>query len=278
MNKFLKLVNFEMNRFRKFYFLLLLITLVLQFTGIMVKSFSFTHRANKTMAEMSMTPAQFVQENGYMSFETVLNSLWFMGPIAICAVVLGLYIFLIWYRDWFGKNTFIYRLLMLPTSRINLYLSKAITIFLLVLGLIAYQLILLQLENALLKGMVPNELRNDVGLMEVLGSDKYMSFIIPHSFIDFVLHYGIGLICIFVIFTAILFERSYRLKGIMFGIVYCIAAVIILFSPYIVAGTILKSDFLYPIEVFVLSIIMGVIVLFGSLFVSSYLLKNKVTV
>ena len=30
----------------------------------------------------------------------------------------------------FGKNTFIYRLLMLPTNRLNIYLAKATTILL----------------------------------------------------------------------------------------------------------------------------------------------------
>jgi len=278
MNKFLKLVNFEMNRFRKFFFVLLLITFVLQFAGVIVTSFSFTHRANKMMAEMSMTPAQFVKENGYASFEIVSKSLWFMGPIAICAVVLGLYIFLIWYRDWFGKNTFIYRLLMLPTSRINLFLSKAAAIFLYVLGLIAFQLIILPFENALFKGIVPSELKYDLGIRALLGSNEYMSLIIPHSFFNFVIYYGAGLVSIFIIFTGILFERSYRLKGIILGIVYCAVAAVVLFSPFIVAGIVLKNRIFYPIEVLGLSIITALIVLFGSLSVSGYLLKNKVTV
>ena len=47
-----------------------------------------------------------------------------MGPIALCVVVLIIYVFFIWYRDWLGKNTFIYRLLMLPTARIQCLFSK----------------------------------------------------------------------------------------------------------------------------------------------------------
>ena len=36
-----------------------------------------------------------------------------------------IYVFFIWYRDWLGKYTFAYRLLMLPTTRINIYFAKA---------------------------------------------------------------------------------------------------------------------------------------------------------
>ncbi|MGE8206483.1 hypothetical protein ACQKP0_18395 [Heyndrickxia sp. NPDC080065] len=276
MNKFLKLVNFEMNRFRKFFLILLGITLTLQFVGVVVESMIYTNKAKQLMNEQSMTAAQYVQDYGHMAFTHIINTLWFLGPIAICSVAITFYIFLIWYRDWFGKNTFIYRLLMLPTSRLNLFLSKAITIFLLVLGLIAFQLIILPLENAVLKGIVPSELRYDLELREIL-SVKYINFIIPSSFFEFFLHYGTGLIAIFVIFTGILFERSYRLKGIVIGILYTIGAAIVLFSPYLVE-MIFHKNLLYPIEIFVLLLITGVIVLLGSLYISGYLLKKKVTV
>ena len=42
--------------------------------------------------------------------------MWFLGPIALCIAALIIYVFFIWYRDWLGKNTFAYRLLMLPTD------------------------------------------------------------------------------------------------------------------------------------------------------------------
>ena len=61
--------------------------------------------------------------------------LWARLPL--CIVALIFYCFIIWYRDWFGKNTFAYRLLMLPTSRLNLYIAKATTILLFILGLLA---------------------------------------------------------------------------------------------------------------------------------------------
>ena len=42
----------------------------------------------------------------------------------LCGVILIIYVFFIWYRDWLGKNTFIYRLLMLPTARIQCLFGK----------------------------------------------------------------------------------------------------------------------------------------------------------
>ena len=89
--------------------------------------------------------------HGTMSFLNISKSVWFMGPIIVCGVTLIIYVFFIWYRDWLGKNTFSYRLLMLPTARINVYLAKATTILLYVLGLVALQLLLLPIEGTSIK-------------------------------------------------------------------------------------------------------------------------------
>ena len=93
-----------------------------------------------------MPKDEFIEHYGKMSFLNFSQSAWFLGPIAVCGVTLIIYVFFIWYRDWFGKNTFSYRLLMLPTARINVYLAKATTILLYVLGLVALQLLLLPIE------------------------------------------------------------------------------------------------------------------------------------
>lgn len=277
MNKFLKLINFEINRFKKIYFILLLLTLIFQFIGVIFESVTYMNRANEAMIEQSITSVQYLRENGSFDFTFILNSFWFIAPILISITAFIFYIFFIWYRDWFGKNTFIYRLLMLPTSRLNIILSKAITIFLLVLGLIALQLILLPIENMVMKWIVSSEFRYDMTVAEIIGSSKEMYLIIPGSFIDFIIHYGVGLLGILVIFTGILFERSYRLKGIILGVLYGLLSLIVFFSPFLVE-MIFNKDILYPVEKLILMIITFIIVLIASLYTSSYLLKKKVSV
>ena len=276
MNNFFKLLNFEFNRFLKFYFILIAITIMMQITGVIIEAKSYMNYANEIMFVESISKATFLADNGQFSFRYVTNSLWFSGPIALCIVTLLIYLFFIWYRDWFGKNTFIYRLLILPTTRINLFLAKATTIFLSVLGLIALQLILLFVENNILQWLVPAEFRVDMSIQEIIGSLNFLEVLIPGSFIEFISYYGMGLMAIVVLFTAIIFERCFRWKGIVLGICYCLIAVFIFFSPVLIH--IYLESYFYPLELIGLEFLAGLIVIAGSIWTSHYLLKNKIRV
>jgi hypothetical protein len=185
-------------------------------------SSQYVNSASEAIYQHGVSIEQFITERGLMSMFQVTASLWFLGPIALCIAALIFYTFFIWYRDWFAKNTFIYRLLMLPTARINIYLAKATSIFLLVLGLVALQLLLIPLLSTILKWIVPVDLRLDMSVTELIDSFFYLQIILPQSFVEFLIYYGIGFMVVFIVFTAILFERSFRLKGILLGGVYSI--------------------------------------------------------
>lgn len=277
MNRYIKLVNFELNRFIKLYFVLIGLTIIMQFTGVITLSKKYLSRANDAMQSNGLTPEMFVEQHGAMSFDSILYSGWFVGAIALGIVALLFYMFLIWYRDWVGKNTFIYRLLMIPTERINIYFAKATTIFLMVLGLIAIQIILVPLENGLLKYLVPIELRIDLTLNQIINSFNYFMVLIPGTFFNFIAHYLLGFIAVFVVFTAILFERSFGIKGIILGVLYSILAYLIVIMPVIVTG-IRGKLFLYPGEYFALEVVLCLIVLTASILISRFLLNKKITV
>lgn len=277
MMRYMKLVNFEINRFSKIYFSLLLITILSQFAGVIIKVKGFMNNADQTMLEENMTEAAYLKMFGGIDFNLISGSLWFLGPIALCAVALIFYIFLIWYRDWFGKNTFIYRLLMLPTTRLSLFLSKATAIFLLVLGLIALQLIILPMENALFNSMVPEAyLYTKMSTMFIIESSPLLGFIIPGSFTQFLLSYGIGLMIMLVLFTAIMLERSYRIKGIVLGIVYCVLVGALFISPLLIDDA--NGISLFPSEIFRMLTALGFIITAVSIWLGSWLLKKRVTV
>lgn len=277
MNRYLKLFNFEINRIAKIYSILLLIVIVSQMVAVVVESKGFLGDANKAIYKDLMSKEDFLSQHGPMTFIHVVNSPWFLGPIAISVAGIAFYIFLIWYRDWFGKNTFIYRLLMLPTSRLNIFFSKASTVFLMVFGLVALQIILLPIENAMMKGMVPQDFRMDFSTKDIVNNYPYLSMIIPHSFIEFVLYYLAGFMAVFILFTAILFERSYRIKGILLGIIYAALAVAIFLLPVMIEGF-TAIDYLYPIELLLIEIILGFIVIGVSIWMSRILLQKKITV
>jgi len=273
MNRYLKLVNFEISRFIKLYFVLIAITIISQITGAIILSNQYVNKANEAIYQHGGSMEQFINEHGPMSMYKVNFSLWFMGPIALCIAALIFYTFFIWYRDWFAKNTFIYRLFMLPTARINVYLAKATSIFLMVLGLVALQLLLIPLQSTILKWIVPREYRLDMSVNEVIESFRYFQILLPQSFIEFMIHYGIGFMIVFIVFTAILFERSFRWKGIFLGAVYGVLAIILFVWPFF-----LLTDYLYPIEFLVVETVLGIIVIAMSIWISHYLLTKKITV
>lgn len=277
MKSYLKLVNFEFNRFFKLYATLIVITVVSQLTGVFVLTKKYLDNAKMVIREESISQAAFIEDYGTFSFSDVTHSFWFSVPIALSVVGLLIYALFIWYRDWLGKNTFIYRLLTLPTERINIYFSKATAIFLMVLGLVSVQLILLLVENRLVKLLVPLDFRTDMSIAEITGPFSYLVILFPSSFFEFLIHYGIGFMVVFVLFTAILFERSFRIKGIFMGVLYLILSIGLFISPMIAIG-IMRKVFLYPVELFILQLILWFVVVCASILVSRYLLNKKITI
>ncbi|MCK1985569.1 MULTISPECIES: hypothetical protein [Peribacillus] len=275
MMRYIKLVNFEINRFSKIYLSLLLITLVSQFAGVIIITKSLLKDARDIMAEERLSEAAYITNYGGIDFSHIAHTLLFVGPIALSAVALIFYIFLIWYRDWFGKNTFIYRLLMLPTSRLSIYLSKATAIFLMVLGLIAFQIIILPMENALFNSNVPEAFLNEMSISNITKISQVLSLIIPSTFTQFLLSYGIGLMIMSILFTAIMFERSFRIKGIIMGLVYCGLAALLFLAPVLME---IGNFYFYPNELFGLMLAIGIILTGLSVWLGAWLLKNRVTV
>jgi hypothetical protein len=277
MKKYLKLVNFEFNRIAKLFVVLLGITFVAEIIGVIVISKEYLNMANEKIYDEMMTMAQFLETFGQMSFLQIVRSVWFVGPIALCIAGIAFYIFIIWYRDWVGKNTFIYRLLMLPTTRLNIFYAKITTIMISTFGLVAFQLILLPIEILVMNAMVPNEFRVDMSVNEIVTSIPELSIIIPASLIELILFYGAGLLGVSILFTGILMERSFRWKGILAGLIYSALAVVIFISPLLLQEFVLNGYF-YPIELLVLEIVMGLIVLTASIWMSGFLLRKKITV
>lgn len=277
MKPYLKLLNWEINRFGKVYAVLWLVTLLSQFAGVLRFATNYVNRANEEMHRNSLSIAEYAARYSKANYELYTSSLWFTGPIALCAAALLLYVFLIWYREWIGKNTFAYRLLMLPTSRMNVYLAKAGTIFLFVLGLVALQVLILPLQILVFDSIIPSELRNSVSVSELIKHHPILHLLIPRYFIEFVLFYCTGIMVVIIIFTAIMLERSFRIKGIALGISYGIAAVFLFLSPLIITQS-WFANYFYPVEILWMEVVMGILIICSSLWLSSFLLRKKVSV
>ncbi|MDF2946373.1 MAG: hypothetical protein K0S51_1052 [Bacillales bacterium] len=274
MIQFIRLLNFELSRFSKIFLGLISLVFVSQAGGMI--SYCYKHLNNlKTTSDSvkstapGMTPTEYKLDIIYG-----ISNFFFYAPIAVGVTVITLYIFFIWYRDWFSKNTFIYRLLMLPMKRSYLFFAKALTILLYTLGLVAFQIINLHFLKFIFDSLIPEAERRTTGVIDLINTNVYLRMIIPSTLDAFVIYYFIGFCIVIALFTAILIERSYRLKGFFGAIVYCV----ILIASVIV--TIIFSDgaMLFPSDIMVIVIILISLLATASFFLSNYLLNKKITV
>src|SRR4051812_22546369 len=124
MNHYLKLVNFEVKRFWKLFIALIPIIIVTQIVGEIITSLTYRNNANEIMRREQMIESEYVSQYGAYSLQRFIYTEYFILSIVFAAAVLIIYVFFIWYRDWLGKSSFIYRLLMLPTARRHVYFAK----------------------------------------------------------------------------------------------------------------------------------------------------------
>lgn len=278
MKNFIKLLNFEINRFSKLYFLMLAVIFIIQFGSVIFHVGTYMALVKAETQGGRMSPEQFLYEYYPFGLNDIIYTRGFLVPIAIGVVGLLFYMFFIWYRDWFARNTFVYRLLMLPTSRMNIFYAKLTTIMLTVLTTVALQLIFLSIYQKVIEWTIPVVYRVDVSVGLTVATSQYLTTIIPDNLNLFFIGYGLGLAIVVVIFTAILFERSFQLIGIIYGIIYVGMALITFITPFIIQLILFDTLYLYTDEMLYLltAIVIGIVIV--SLFVSRYLLNNKVTV
>lgn len=276
MKNYLKLVNFEVNRFFKIYVVLVILTAASQCIGSIVVARRYMKDATLHMNQNMMSMNEFATRYGKMSFVQVVQSDWFVLPIMFCIAALMIYVFFIWYRDWIGKNTFAYRLLTLPIERITIYFAKLKAMMLFVLGLLAIQIVLILIEKQIVQMVVPNDLYSDFPMQLILHQNM-LSILYPASLTEFVVLYGIGLTLVSVIYTGILLERSYRWKGIIFAVLYGAVAFFV-FSAPILVNSFLWIDYFYQIEILWMMLGLTVVIFVSSIWTAHYLLKYKIKV
>ena len=277
MKRYLKLVNLEISRVAKVLLGGLAGLFFIQMIGVWLTANRYMSLANEEI--MRGETVQSILDNySYMSMTRFSDEIYFIGPIALCAGAVFFYIFLVWYRDWNGKNTFIYRLLMLPTARLSVYFAKATALMMIIFTLVAAQIVFLKIESSFLDSLIPAEFFKETSIAEIANYNIILRFVIPGTFTEFILYYGGGFIVLTLLFTAILMERSFKWKGIFLGLLYIAAAVVLVFSPILLLTALDKIDFFYLSELIYMTIASSVITGVLSVWISHYLLNKKVTV
>jgi hypothetical protein len=125
--------------------------------------------------------------------------------------------------------------------------------------------------------IIDNQLRDSVSIVELIARNIYLRVLFPAHLIEFLLYYCLGATAIIVVFTLILLERSFRIKGILAGVGYAASMVFLGVLPILIKDFWIKNYF-YNIEIFWATVFIMILVASGSLWFSAYLLNKKVTV
>jgi hypothetical protein len=269
----------EVHRFRWMLAILMGITAVCQISVLISTVTKELSRRREQLSQDIVRNSFQAPAPEQLTFEWAMSNTqqWFFLPILICISVLALYVFFIWYRDWIGRHTFIYRLLMLPTARHNIYLAKISAFLLFVFGFVSFQLVLLPIYNVIFKLIVPADQRTDSHIVDAISSNQALVELIPRQFEQFLYYYGMGTIAVLAIFTAILLERSYRRLGILYGVLYLSGCVLAVMSPVLFFASD-QNPYLFPNELYAAELIMFVLVLCISVWLGMRLLAKKITV
>ncbi|MCQ5273436.1 hypothetical protein NE578_10445, partial [Schaalia odontolytica] len=75
-------------------------------------------------------------------------------------------------------------------------------------------------EHFFFNAITPGIYRMDMTVIDAVLSFPLFNLLLPSTVIDFLLHYGLGFTVVLVIFTAILLERSFRMKGVLLGLLF----------------------------------------------------------
>lgn len=271
MRDFAKLVHFEVRRFRHILFGLMGLTAVIQlgmYLYWLLMQVSLRQDGGSSLTDM---PFSFADAIKHVQAGIIFSILISIGTI-------GFYIFFIWYRDWVGRDTFIYRLLMLPSKRGYLYVSKLTALLIFIFSLLGCQVVLVVLYRFIYGWAVPERLQEPSLLTDAFRSNEAWEVVLPVNFDHFLVYYGLGILGVLVVFTCILLERSYRFIGILYGILYAFVSFLAVVWPIVFLRPASWHAQLYPNEAAVIQLAMCALVAGVSVWLGIRLLNKKITV
>ena len=260
MMNYLRWTDLEMKRFYKVFLIMMGIVLVVE---SVVLAFNI----------MQMKPHLMMGEK-FSLYSIAENNLLFYIPILFAIAALCFYVFFTWYREWFGKNTFAYQLLLLPFNRMAVYYAKLTSLLLYILGSLVFQIAIYPLLNGIYQWLMPEANKADTQLLIWLNNDWILQTIIPLHYIEFFFFYGMGIMGVIAVTTMILLERSYRLKGIGYAVLYTAGYVLVMLLPAMINQFIP----LYTNELIFGLIMTALIATVSSLALSHYLMNKKIWV
>ncbi len=274
MKKFTDLLVHELERVKNLYLLLIAAITALQIGTIFIVRRNYLNLLSDFQKNQEGNIIDFLDQWGSISFLDVTDHTGYLFSLFIGIFSLVIYAFVIWYRDWIGKNNLSYRLLTLPGPRLSIFFAKVTTILFMMFGLLAIQLIYMYLGDEVLRLLIPTELYVETSVASYSVMNPILLFILPLTIVDFILHYSIGITALLIFTMFILLELSYKIKGIIMSLAILAGGVLI---AYIITMTRVMR-YLFNDEILVLVLLLCVVISGLAIFISRKLLENKVSV
>lgn len=274
MNKILSLYNIEFKRIYKLYFALIGALFIGNLAGLAISIKNSVEKIstdNKLPMNLSILKSNIGYE--FVNTFTVVD-IYIYGTIALGIAVLMclLYALIIWYRDYYSRSKTIYTLLCLPQPRFNIYLSKLITIVVMIYGVIVSQFVFWYLNLTIVKNLAGIQSPIFLNIFKNMMHNVETINIVSANIVEFLMVDIIGVIlAIVVIFTSVLIERSIKKVGVMLGLLY-IALAIFGYLYLVSLSRLLLINLLH------VHIGYYVFLFIVSLFLSHYLMNKKISI
>ncbi len=264
-NNILTLYDMEFKRIYKIYFALIGILFasnigVTLFSIYSVSAGSLDEHGNIINMSILRSSEGMKYINSYVISELASITKFIM---AFAVLLCLLYSLVIWYRDYFSKSKTIATLLMLPQKRFNIYISKLITVIMMIFGIMSIQFLFWFIDLVIVKVILNVNVDGFINVFKtILGSQNRISNLIFAQPIDFIMINTLGVIlAVTVIFTGVMIERSYRKIGPVLGSIYIVACIMIYIATITNYGNytdvLLKTHLLYYIVVFLISTVIS---------------------
>lgn len=274
MNKILSLYNIEFKRIYKLYFALIGALFIGNLSGLAISIKNSVEKIstdNKLPMNLSILKSNIGYE--FVNTFTVVD-IYIYGTIALGIAVLMclLYALIIWYRDYYSRSKTIYTLLCLPQPRFNIYLSKLITIVVMIYGSIVSQFVFWYLNLTIVKNLAGIQSPIFLNIFKNMMHNVETINIVSANIVEFLMVDIIGVIlAVVVIFTSVLIERSIKKVGVMLGLLYIALAIFGYLYLVSLSRLLLINLLHFHIGYYVFLFIV-------SLFLSHYLMNKKISI
>ena len=266
MNDILTLYDMEFKRIYKIYFTLIGLLFTSNIGATLYKIFFITRRTVDNEGN-PITMHTLKSSEGLEYINTyIVGDLGSMTKMAMAFAVLLclLYSLVIWYRDYFSKSKTIATLLMLPQKRFNIYISKFLTVIMMIFGIIASQFLFWFIDLFIIKIILNVNAEGFLNVFQtmLIRQNRFWNLVFNQP-IDFVMIDVLGVIlAVTVLFTGVMIERSFRKVGAVLGAIYVVASIVLYIyvttSYGIYSDILLKAHLLYYLVMFIVSTLISI--------------------